>query len=332
MKYFKLGAGLLVLLLIFSGAFFTPKPYTETEFSMDTVMTVTAYGKNAKSAVRQVFDRIRELDEKLDPRNPESQVARINHATGGTPVSVDEDVFYIIESARHFSETSDGAFDITLYPVSTLWGFGTESAALPKEEALKATLAETGSHKLSLDGAKKTVTKQSGSLKIDLGGVAKGYAADEAIRILKEAGIQSAYVDLGGNIGILGEKPLTLKEILRSGKRTRPYSIGIQKPGAPRGELIETVSLSEGFVVTSGDYERFFEENGKQYHHILDPKTGFPAETGLKSVTVIARSGILADMLSTAIFVQGAEQADRYLDLTKSILLVDSQLKTTYIE
>ncbi len=332
MKYVKVCVVLLAILIFIAGALLSPRPYTETEYSMDTLMTVTAYGKNAKTAVKDVFSRIRELDKKLDLRNPESQVARLNQAPADTPVYLDEDVFYVIKTALLFSEKCGGAFDITLYPVSNLWGFGTDKAVVPEAEDIRNALLKTGSQNLVLDEEKQAITKKHSDAWIDLGGVAKGYAADEAIRILKEAGITSAYLDLGGNIGIIGEKPLSLRETIENGKASRPYTVGIQKPGAPRGELIDTVSLSEGFVVTSGDYERFFEEEGILYHHILNPETGFPADTGLKSVTIVSKSGILADMLSTTIFVQGKESADRYLNDCDTILLVDDHFDLTYIE
>ncbi len=332
MKYVKAVAGILILLLLFSGGFLTARPYTETEFSMDTVMTVTAYGKQAKSAVGQVFSRIRELDKNLDPRNPESQIFEINHAPADTPISLDADVFSILKAALSFSEVSQGAFDVTLYPVSCLWGFGTDQASVPEEQALQDALSKTGRDKLILNETMHTVTKTDGAVQIDLGGVAKGYASDEAVRILQEAGITSAYIDLGGNIAIIGEKPLSLGEMIKAGKTKRPYTVGIQKPGAPRGELIDVLSLSEGFVVTSGDYERFFEENGKIYHHILEPETGHPAETGLKSVTIVSKNGMMADMLSTAIFVQGKDKAANYRNECETILLVDHQFATTYIE
>ncbi len=332
MKYIKYAACLLVLLLLLSGSLQRPRSHHETEFLMDTVVSVTAYGAGAEKAVESVFLRLREIDRKCSAHNPDSQLAKINAAPKDTPVAVDSDLYHLIRTALRFAETADGLFDMTLLPVSNLWGFGTNSASVPAENALQAALQLTGCDQLILDDNAQTVTKRRDGVQLDLGGVAKGYASDEAVRILKEAGIQSAYLDLGGNVAVIGGMPLSLWESLRAGQKTRPFTIGLQQPDAPRGTVLETITLSNGFIVTSGDYERYFEQDGLRYHHILDPRTGHPADSGLRSVTIIAQSGLEADMLSTALFVAGKEEKPLLYASCDEIITVDDQMELTYVK
>ena len=325
MKYAKITAGLLVLILLFL-SFSKPGTHTETEFLMDTLISVTTYGSQAKTATGQVFTRLREIDKKCNAHNAESEIARLNNAPTGVVVSLDPEVFDILKIALEFSQASEGAFDVTLLPVSRLWGLSSGSPKRPDEEVLASALAKTGYQHLALDETNCTVTKEIDGVQIDLGAVAKGYAAEEAIKLLKEQGIRHAYLDLGGNIAVMGGKPLGFWESVVTGKKTRPFLIGLQQPDAPRGTIMETLSLSEGYVVTSGDYERYFEEGGKRYHHIIDPNTGYPADTHIKSVTVVSDNGTEADMLSTALFVLGSDRMELLKDRCKAIYVVDDQM------
>lgn len=331
MKYAKITAGLLVLMLLFF-SFSKPGTHSETEFLMDTVVSVTTYGHRAAAATKQVFIRLRDIDKKCNAHNTDSEIARVNNAPAGVSVVIDPEVFDLLKIALDFSKNSKGAFDITLLPISNLWGFTSESPKRPVDEALASALIKTGYQHLALDETNHTVTKLINGLQIDLGAVAKGYAAEEAIRLLKEHGVHHAYLDLGGNIAVMGGKPVSFLESLFTGSKTRPFLIGLQQPDAPRGTVMETISLSEGYVVTSGDYERFFEENGKRYHHIIDPSTGYPAETNLKSVTVVSDNGTEADMLSTALFVLGSDRMEFLKDRCKAIYTVDNQMNFNTIK
>jgi len=325
MKYAKIAAGILVLILLFF-SFSKPGSHSETEFLMDTVVSVTAYGPHAKSSVKLVFERLRELDKKFNAHRVDSEISKINNAPANKAISVDPEVCNLLKTALKFSEDSDGAFDVTMLPISNLWGFTSETPKRPDEKELAAVLLKSGRHHLTLDENTCSITKAIDGLQIDLGAVAKGYAAEEAIRLLKEQGIRHAYLDLGGNIAVMGGKPMNVWESLFTGKKARPFRIGLQQPDAPRGTVMETVSLSDGYVVTSGDYERYFEEDGKRYHHILNPKTGYPADTQLKSVTVVSDNGTEADMLSTALFVLGADRMEHLQDRCKAIYTVDNRM------
>ncbi len=326
MKHARRIAAILVLLALILGGRYTPGTTTQTEFLMDTIMTVTAYGRHGKAAVSAVFKRFHELDAMLNVHNPQSDLARLNAAPAGEPIPVSRELCVLLQNALSFSKRSGGAFDCTLLAVSDVWGFGTDHAAVPSATALRAALAETGPDTVLADEASCTVTKTKSGMRLDLGGAAKGYAADEALRILREHNVQSAYLDLGGNVAVMGGKPLSVWQSLIKGRKTRPFTIGLQKPDAPRGEVIDTVTLSDGFVVTSGDYERYFEADGTRYHHILDPKTGKPARTGLKSVTVVTQNGTQADMLSTALFVLGKDGAEPLFDLCERVIMIDETM------
>ncbi len=331
MKQIKVFAGILVLLLLFAG-FAKPAVYTETEFLMDTVVSVTAYGTHAKEAISAVFMRLRELDKKCNAHQKGSVIYAINTAPKNVPISVDEEMFDLIQQSLLFSNDAQGAFDITLFPVSTLWAFGTKEATVPQETAIVTALTTTGADKLMLDKENRTITKTNSGTQLDLGAAVKGYAAEEALKILKENGISHAYLDLGGNVAVMGGKPTRFLKRLLTGKKAEPFIIGLQMPDAPRGTVMETLSLYDGFIVTSGNYERYFEENGKRYHHILNPKTGYPVYNGLKSVTVVADNGLEADMLSTALFVLGEENMPLLANRCQGIYVIDDQMELTAVK
>ncbi|MBR5236562.1 MAG: FAD:protein FMN transferase [Clostridia bacterium] len=332
MKYFKVIAPLLILLFLLLGNLSTPIKHRETEFLMDTVVTVTAYGNEGKAAVQKVFLRLRELDAKFNAHSEKSELAKINTAPENTPVPVDKEAFKLIKSAHDFSITAEGFFDITLLPLSNLWGFGTENTAVPTENELENAMKQVGFTFISLDPENCTVTKHKAGIQLDLGAVVKGYAADEAMHILKESGVESAYLDLGGNVAVMGGMPQSLWKRILSGQKTRPFVIGLQEPGAPSGTAIDTLSLTDGFIVTSGDYERFFEADGMRYHHILDPATGKPAQSSLRSVTIVSKNGLMADMLSTALFVAGEKEMSALYDLCEHVITINDAMELTYVK
>lgn len=263
---------------------------SRTEFLMDTVCTVTLFDSRPGPEIvfDRVFERIAEIDEKFGIASAGSIVRKFNEEK--IPIT-DPLILSVIETAVFVSEKTTGAFDITVYPLVKLWGFysssGKKRTTLPEENALKEALNSIGYEKLIID-AKKGLLPRNRLAGIDLGGIAKGFAVSEACRILKENGIKSAIIDFGGDIYALGDK------------KGKPWKIGIKDPGK---EGIKTIlELKNKSAVTSGNYQRYIEIAGKKYHHILNPKTGYPAE-GLSSVTVIADNNMLADALSTAFFV-----------------------------
>jgi len=265
-------------------------------FAMDTYITVTCYGDRCEEACRACEDEIKRLDALFSVGNEDSEISRINREGGG---KVGTDTARLLEESRRVFDMSGGAFDITVYPLEELWAFGTPQAAVPDGESLAKALKTVGSDRLEFDPRSVEVKLPHGG-GIDMGGIAKGYAGDRLMEIFGEYGLTGAVASLGGNVICYGKKP-------GGGK----WKCGIRDPFGTPSDIIETVELTRGSAVTSGSYERFFtdEKTGKRYHHILDPGTGYPAETKLLSVTVISESGILADALSTACFVMGEEKA-----------------------
>lgn len=316
-------AALLILLILFGGAAMQPKSCRETVYSLDTVITLTAYGKNAKSGIRAAIDRIEEIDEKMSAYKAESDIGRINSALCGTPVAVSGETFSLLCRAQEFSRMTDGLFDFTLKPLADLWGIGTEHPRVPSQEEIDAALAKTGWESVHLSEDSQTVTLEKEGMGLDLGGIAKGYASEEAARVLKEHGVENACLDLGGNVVVIGKKPLGLFDSIRNGGKFLPFTVGIQEPGAARGQICRKLTMEEdGCVVTSGDYERYFEENGVRYHHIFDPRTGRPAAGGVRSATVIGTDATAADALSTVFFILGNDADGRWKEYYRDTFFV----------
>lgn len=235
-------------------------------------------------------------------RKAGSELTRVNAAAGIEPVQVSADTWKVLDEALRLARLSEGSFDPTIGPLVAAWGIGTESPRVPAPEEIAALLKLVDYHRVRLDPDSRTVFLQDKGMALDLGGIAKGYAADEAARICRERGVQAAVLDLGGNIYTIGSKTL------EDGSK-RPWSIGLQKPGLERGTVLGILKSTDATLVTSGDYERFFEFEGKRYHHILDPHTGYPAQSGLVQTSIFStRSSMTCDALSTALFVLGLDK------------------------
>jgi thiamine biosynthesis lipoprotein len=279
-------------------------------FAMDTVMTLTAYGDNAQTGLSAAETEINRLDALLSVENSASEVYHINLDGSG---ELSPETAVLINESLEIYKLTDGAFDITVYPLMKKWGFYTGEYALPTDTELSELLACVGSDKLAL--TENTLTLTKAGMGIDFGGIAKGYASDKAAEVLAENGVESALISLGGNIRVLGAKP-----------DGTPWRIAIRNP-EDENTPIGIVKVMDKSVITSGSYERYFEMNGKTYHHILDPKTGLPAENGLQSVTIVCERGILADGLSTALFVMGKDKAlafwRNHTDMFDAVLVSD---------
>ena len=223
-----------------------------------------------------------------------SDVSRINAAAGIQPVQVHDDVYKVIERALYYAQISGGAFDPTVGPLVSLWEIGGGNPRVPSQAEIEQVLPLVNWHNVELDAQTRSVFLTRRSMSLDLGAIAKGYAADEAAAIIKRAEINRAIIDLGGNIVVLGER-----------KDGNLWRVGVQNPNENRNEYIGILQITERSVVTSGIYERFFEEEGIRYHHIFSPSTGYPADNGLLSVTITAPNSMDADALSTSVFALG---------------------------
>lgn len=293
MKKINLAAVLTSAALFLTACKAQTEPERHSFFAMDTYMTITAYGENADSAIKEASGKISELEKLWSVTDENSEIYKINHS-GEVPTEISPETAELLSLMLEISDSTGGALDCTLYPVLTEWGFTTGEYRIPPEERLAELLSCTGYEKIILDGQTVTVPE---NMQLDLGAAGKGRAGMIAAGILKEKGVTSALLDLGGNIQTVGNKP--------DGSL---WKLGIRSP-FDEG-TIAVIEVSDCAAVTSGGYERFFTgEDGETYWHILDPETGKPARSGIASATIIGKDGAVCDALSTAVFVMGADKA-----------------------
>jgi thiamine biosynthesis lipoprotein len=294
-KKWKVASMIVVALLAALFAFRSYNRYRyhlekQTRFMMDTYVTIYAVGPQrlTSPAINRAMNRMQEIDAKFNSQNPESPIYAFNHK--GIPIS-DEEVLQVVRSALEIARESGGLFDITVASLIEVWGFYGDSPRLPGEEKLRAALTTVDYRLLSLKDGR--LEKKNNDIHIDLGGIAKGYAIDQAVKVLKHEGVTSALIDAGGDVYALGKKG------------REPWKVGLR---SPRGDdLLGYVEVEDLAVMGSGDYERYFIEDGRRYHHIFNPQTGYPAE-GVSGTTLIYSDPMAADAWNTAIFVLGPEE------------------------
>lgn len=248
----------------------TGKEYSKDVFAMDTYMSLTAYGSHGEEAVTAAVEEINRLDELWSVSSEDGEVYLLNQNGEG---QLSEDTKELLTTAQDLYESTEGAFDITVNPLMDLWGFTSGKYHVPSKEELSKMLTQVDQSKLAVskDGHLTLGKKQ----KMDLGGIAKGYTSGRIMEVYKEYEVTSGMVSLGGNVQVLGRKT-----------DGSDWNIGIKDPESKEGDILGILSISDQAVITSGGYERYFEEDGKTYHHILDPKTGYPADSGLTSVSI----------------------------------------------
>ncbi|SHI74502.1 FAD:protein FMN transferase [Desulfosporosinus lacus] len=272
--------------------------YEADTFAMGTVISQKVYGENGELTSNQVIEKMKYLEGLLTFNAPVGDINEINVNAGIKDTKLDPETIKVIKKAQEAAELSSGVFDITVGPLVKAWGIGTDYARIPAQEELQKLLPLVDYRSLQVDQDSAGL-KKAGQL-IDLGGIAKGYAGDAAIEIYKQNGIESAYISLGGNVVTLGSKP-----------DGSPWKIGISNPrpkGSNANQIVGAVKVTDKAVVTAGNYQRYFEEGGQRYHHILDPTTGYPAKSDLMSVTLVTDSSLAADALDTAVFILGFEK------------------------
>lgn len=268
----------------------SPEPVQGTFFAMDTMMDFTIYGESG--LIDQSESLIASLESLVSVTDTGSELYAINQTGSGTLTGKASS---LMEQALEICRRTDGALDSSIYPIVRAWGFTTGSYQVPDEAEIQALLPLVDYRKIQYDAAAGDVTLPEG-MKIDLGSVAKGYAGQLVAQMLREHGVQSALLSLGGNVQTVGAKP-----------DGSPWQIGIKDP---QGEdAMMALSVEDQAVVTSGGYERYFEQDGQTYWHIMDPSTGHPADSGLISLTIVGDEGVVCDGLSTALFVMGLEKA-----------------------
>ena len=266
-------------------------------FAMDTYMTLTAYGEHAQEAVDKAAERVEALDALLSTGNENSEIYQLNQNGEAT---LSEEGGYLVERALELYKKTEGAFDIAIYPVMQAWGFPTQDYHVPDDDTLKEKLALADASKVNYDKDTRKIIFDQDGMEIDLGGIAKGYTSSQIMQIYQDCGVTSGLVNLGGNVQALGCKT--------DGSKWR---VAIQSPDDTE-EYLGILEIEAQAVITSGGYERYFEQDGRTYHHIIDPKTGYPVENGLISVSIVTADGTLADGLSTSVFIMGKEAATEY--------------------
>lgn len=274
---------------------------------LGTTSTITIHnareGANLDRAFQRSFDRITEIHASMSLQEPSSEINKVNNLAGQAAVSVSEDTFLVISAALDVARASGGAFDPTVGPIVNLWDI-TGKKYLPTAEEVAAVLPFVDYRQVEIDPAARSVKLLKAGMQIDLGAIAKGYAADEVAEVLREEGVDSAIIDLGGNIYVLGSKP-----------DGTPWRVAVQNPFLTRGTYLASYLAVDESVVSSGDYERYFEQDGVRYHHIFDTRTGYPARPSVASVTILAaNSSMLADAYATAAFVLGPEAGRQFLE------------------
>ena len=283
-------AFLLAPLLLLPYGCAPAQPLERTFFAMDTVMTLRLYEGGDENTLDQAEARVRELEAQWSVTEENSEICALNR---GGRAELSPETAELLGAALDMCRRTDGALDISTYPVLRAWGFTTGEYSVPGGEAIAALLPLVDYGRVALEAGAAALPP---GMEIDLGSVAKGYTGDALAALLKQGGAASALLDLGGNIQAVGSKP-----------DGSPWRVAVRDPAGDGS--VGVVEVVDQAVVTSGGYQRYFEEDGVRYWHIIDPATGWPARSGLTSVTVVGESGLLCDGLSTALFVMGREGA-----------------------
>lgn len=303
-KSFVIGIPLILLLQVCGVAllfhYVNSKSAQRTDFAMGTVVTEVVYGKDCEVAVEVLQEQIQMLDTRqLSWRTDGSSIYVINQRLAqGESIPLTNQEFEWLDRTLRICEDSNGALDITIHPLIEVWGIESDSPVVPTQQQVTDAQAKTDYRQLHITETGSLYADRN-TVSIDLGSVGKGIVADEIRSYLETQDIHGAVISIGGTILVYGEKP-----------GVEEWTVAIQDPRGVQGEILGSLTMKQnGVISTSGDYERYFMDGDKRYHHILDPKSGYPAESGLSSVTIVCEEGIVSDGLSTACFVLGYENS-----------------------
>lgn len=275
-------------------------PISKSSFKLNTIVSITLYDSQDESIIDEAFQLCDYYENLLSRTKKESEIYKLNEE-GQDSYTISDETKELLTTGFHYSQLSNGAFDLTLEPLTSLWNFGSSEVRLPSREEIEEALTHIGYQHLKVEG--NTITFEKEGMGIDLGAIAKGYIADKMKEFLVSKGVNSAIINLGGNILCVGDKP-----------DGSAFMVGIQKPFQDRNETIAVVEIRDLSVVSSGIYERFFTVDGKNYHHILNPATGYPYENDLTSVTIISKKSVDGDALSTTCFALGLEEGMKLIE------------------
>ncbi|NLM00194.1 MAG: FAD:protein FMN transferase [Treponema sp.] len=313
----KLRKYVFLLIIIFSLFYLSceQKNTPRTFFSLGTVCAVNLFEDGTNEKYDIIVEYVNDVEKKMtinnetNGKNEISEVELINAKSGESRVVVSDETFYVIKSAYEMAKKTDGAFEPTIGPLSKLWNVTSELPKVPSQDEIAKMLPHVNWQNLQLDVDEKSVFLKKEKMMLDLGGIAKGFATDKTVALLKKWGVKKALIDYGGNIYAYGSKD----------KENPLWKIGIKNPLEPDGGAVLRIDLKDKAVITSGIYERFFEEEGEKFHHIIDGKTGYCAKTDVASVTIVSDNATEADAYSTACLVMGLEKGIHFLESKTSV-------------
>ncbi|MCR4891413.1 MAG: FAD:protein FMN transferase [Lachnospiraceae bacterium] len=301
MKRISMGLSVLLMTAVLLMGCAKAQPISKSDFVLDTIATITVYNGGTEEILNETFELCRYYERLFSVTKEKSDIGRINLAKG-QKVTVSQDTLNLFQAAVYYGDLTDGAFDVTIYPVSRLWDYKSEEPKPPSDGEIQAALAHVDYRKIEIFPEESAVRLMDPEAMVDLGGIAKGYIADRLKDYLLSKGVEDAIINLGGNVVAMGSK-----------SEGEAFRIGLQKPFSDTGEVLTTVEASDLSVVSSGSYERYFYYKDKLYHHILDPKTGYPADSGLNGVTILSEKSMDGDALSTSCFVLGEKAGQELL-------------------
>lgn len=286
------------------------EPYDQTEFLMGTYVSLRVYDEGKEEVMDEAFERVAELEQQIGMNIDSSEIAEINAAAGEQPVSVSDDVYELLEVSADYSALSNSGFDYTIGPITNLWRIGFDDARVPEPEEVEAVLPLVDHEKVELNVEDQSIYLTDSDMVLDLGAIAKGYITDEVKEVFQDNNVSTAIMDLGGNVVVMGDSPT---------REDGGFNVGVQDPYSDRGNYVGAMNLSDKSIVTSGIYERYIEEDGEIYHHLMNPETGYPFDNNLASVTILSDESIDGDALSTVVFGFGLEDGLEYINNQEDI-------------
>jgi thiamine biosynthesis lipoprotein len=297
----------LILIFIFATGKYERPEVVKSSYALGTIINLKVFGNKGEEAIEKAIEKLNDIDDKMSAFKKYSEISKINSKAGATQEAVSKDTYFVVKKAVEYSKILEGTFDPTIRPLVELWKIGTEEA-IPEKSKIEETLKLINYDHVILDGSNQSIMLKHKNQALDVGGIAKGFAADEVRDIFYKHNIKSALIDLGGNIFALGSK-----------EDGTPWKVGIQNPFEPRGEYIGILSVKNKSVVTSGNYEKYFMKDGQRFHHIIDPKTGYPSQSKIISATIISDNSIDGDGLSTGVYILGINKAMEIIEAIDGI-------------
>lgn len=286
------------------------QPYDDTQFLMGTYVTLRIYDEGKEEVLEKGFDRVKELADKITGETQESEISKVNRAAGKNAVTVSEDVYELVKTAADYTELSQGEFNYAIGPITDLWRIGFDDARKPEQAEIDGALQFVDYKNIELNDEDHSLFLKKEGMMLDLGAIAKGYMTDEVRELFEKEGVTTAIIDLGGNVFVMGSSP---------SREDGYWNVGVQDPLASRGESIGTTQQSDRSIVTSGIYERYLEVDGEIYHHLMNPKTGYPFDNEIAGISIISDKSVDGDALSTLVFGLGVEEGLAFVNQREDV-------------